>query len=279
VTNAHWLADVARKIDMGAFFPLSKAATYSAMHLSELVVLLFGVLLVAGLVGELAKSPKWKARERCFELMVIIGVSGELFGDGGIFVFSERLQTISDQEVAGLNIEAGVARQNAAEAERSAAEAQRKTAEIQKENLLLRAQIGPRRLSGDQKSKLKKLLESHPTPLAVVSRLLDKESSDFADDFASALDQAHWKSMRISNRISSKYGVSIGIVADERNAPEVKLLSDALTAIGVSHDIVSLTDGEGSMNPHVQSHVLYLLIEQHPPLTGEGSDATRNERR
>ena len=75
---------------------------------------LFGTLLVAGLIGELAKTPKWKARLRTFELMVIWGVSGELVGDGGIFVFSERLQAISDAEVANLNKEAADVRKEAA---------------------------------------------------------------------------------------------------------------------------------------------------------------------
>jgi hypothetical protein len=254
------------------FAPLSKSATFSALHLSELIVLLFGVLLVVGLIGELAKSARWKARVRLFEIMVIVGVAGELFGDGGIFVFSERLQTISDQEVARLNVEAGTARQKAADAEKEAADAQKQAAEIQRENLLLTAQIQPRRLTAAQKSKLRKLLENNPTPIVVVSRLLDKESSDFADDFASALDEAHWKSMRVGNRLSSKYGVSIGTVAEMSNAPQTKLLSDALRAIGVPHDIVTLTIGDASMNPHVESHVLYLLIEQHPPKANQVSN-------
>jgi len=107
---------------MGTFLPLSKSATSSALHISELAVLLFGLLLVVGLIGELSKSEKWKVRLRMFELMVIIGVAGELMGDGGIFVFSERLQAISEAEVARLNVEAGALRQRAAEAELKLAE-------------------------------------------------------------------------------------------------------------------------------------------------------------
>src|SRR4051794_38580251 len=101
---------------MGTLLPLSRSATSSALHISELVVLLFGLLLVVGLIGELAKSAKWKSRLRIFEPFVIVGVAGELIGDGGIFVFSERLQAISDAEVAHLNKEAGDARKEAGKA-------------------------------------------------------------------------------------------------------------------------------------------------------------------
>ncbi len=104
-------------------FSLSKSATSSALHISELTVLLFGLLLVVGLIGELSKSPKWKARLRAFELMVVVGVGGELIGDGGIFVFSERLQAISDADVATLNREAGDARKDAGEANKRAGSA------------------------------------------------------------------------------------------------------------------------------------------------------------
>jgi len=91
---------------------LSRSATVSALHLSELVVLAFGLILVIGLIGEIptedrkGKSRTFRFLYRTFEIMVILGVSGELIGDGGIFVFSEHLQAISDHEVATLNKEA-----------------------------------------------------------------------------------------------------------------------------------------------------------------------------
>ncbi len=87
---------------MGALGSLSKSATSSALDASEISLLAFGLLLVIGLIGESAKSDKWRSRHRLFELMVIIGVAGELLADGGIFVFSKHLQTISDQEIAQL---------------------------------------------------------------------------------------------------------------------------------------------------------------------------------
>jgi hypothetical protein len=71
--------------------------------LPSIFLLLFGVLLVVGLIGEYTKSDRWKKRERMFMMFVIVGVAGELVADGGIFTLSAHLQTLSDLEVARLN--------------------------------------------------------------------------------------------------------------------------------------------------------------------------------
>ncbi len=91
---------------MGTLFPLSKSATSFWLDASEIALLVFGAVLVIGLVGEVAKSDRWRRRLRVFELMVIIGVAGELIADGGIFLFSRHLQTISEAEYSGLNRQA-----------------------------------------------------------------------------------------------------------------------------------------------------------------------------
>ena len=46
-------------------------------------------------------------------MFVIIGVAGELWADGGIFLFSSHLQTIADLEIAALTREAGEANDRA----------------------------------------------------------------------------------------------------------------------------------------------------------------------
>jgi hypothetical protein len=95
---------------MCAPFWLSKSATSTALDASELALLLFGVLLVVGLIGEYAKSERWKKHVRAFEMFVILGVAGELLADGGIFLFSRHLQTIADLEIAALTQKAGDAK-------------------------------------------------------------------------------------------------------------------------------------------------------------------------
>jgi hypothetical protein len=82
---------------------LSKDATSLALNTSEVALLLFGALLVLGLVGEYSESASWKRYIKTFELFVILGVAGELIADGAIFLLSSHLQTLSDVEVARLN--------------------------------------------------------------------------------------------------------------------------------------------------------------------------------
>src|SRR5450432_3305272 len=86
-------------MEMGTFFSLSKSATSIALGTSEIVLLLFGILLTVGLIGEYAKSERWKRHVKTFEMLVISGVAGELLADGGIFLFSSHLQTIADREI------------------------------------------------------------------------------------------------------------------------------------------------------------------------------------
>jgi hypothetical protein len=65
------------------------------------MLLVFGISLVVGLVGEY-KLPFWHPRLELFEMLVLIGCGGELIADGGIFWLSEHLQTIQQTRVVAL---------------------------------------------------------------------------------------------------------------------------------------------------------------------------------
>jgi hypothetical protein len=105
---------------MGYFFALSKSSTSTALNWSELALLVFGIVLVIGLVGEYKTLEPHSRRMKLFEMLVIIGVLGELLGDGGVFLFSNQLQVISDKEIAEAIRSAGDAKLSA-EAAREAA--------------------------------------------------------------------------------------------------------------------------------------------------------------
>src|ERR1035438_4337888 len=90
---------------MGYFFSLSKSAATVGLEVSEWMLLVFGGVLVLGIFGEYKKLPKrllllWPAT--IFEILVMVGVAGELLGDGGVFIFSSHLQSIEDQELSSL---------------------------------------------------------------------------------------------------------------------------------------------------------------------------------
>jgi hypothetical protein len=99
---------------MGNFFSLSKSATNSALNWSEVFLLLCGIILVVGIVGE--ESEKWEVHKKLFVALVIAGVAGELIADGGIFLFSHQLQVISDNEIADALKSAGDAKSSAIDA-------------------------------------------------------------------------------------------------------------------------------------------------------------------
>lgn len=127
---------------MGYFFSLfslSKSATNGALNWSELALLIFGIVLIVGLVGEYRTSDPHSRCMKFFEMLVIIGVLGELVGDGGIFLFSHQLQVISDNEILEANRNAGDAKSSAkaaavaaARANEAAGNAQQKVGEVEK---------------------------------------------------------------------------------------------------------------------------------------------------
>src|SRR5450755_2309957 len=109
---------------------LSKSATEGCLDASELILLICGLILAFGAVGEYLEEhdrlPDWMKWSRkpklVFVWMVALSLVGEFVGDAGVFVFSGHLQSISDNEVAALNKEAGLARKDAGAAiERAAA--------------------------------------------------------------------------------------------------------------------------------------------------------------
>lgn len=120
---------------MGTLFALSKSATSTALDISEIALLLFGIVLTAGLIGEYAKSERWKKHVKIFEMLVIIGVAGELFADGGIFLFSTYLQTIAEQEIADLTKVAGTAKASAEAAASAASRAETAANDLQNQLL------------------------------------------------------------------------------------------------------------------------------------------------
>src|SRR5438034_10605055 len=105
----------------------SKSSAAFWLGMSEWALLVFGALLVVGLIGEYridhGKCPKFKKRKWLFELFVIVGVAGELFGDGGIFLFSGHLQTIADREIEQLRTDNAVLVTMGDNAKKSATEA------------------------------------------------------------------------------------------------------------------------------------------------------------
>jgi hypothetical protein len=184
---------------MGTLFSLSKSATSIALDISEVALLLFGILLVAGLIGEYAKSERWKKHVRVFEMLVIVGVAGELLADGGIFLFSSHLQTIADTEIAGLN--------------NGAAQLRKQAAELEMARVKLEATVLWRRLSKRQQSTLSDNLKPFAGLRVGVSYLNgEAEGLGFANDIATALRAAKWNVLSPREPFTQFGGFGGGII-------------------------------------------------------------------
>ena len=184
------------------------------------------------------------------------------------------------KQVAETNKSAALANERAADAKKTATVAEQGTADalaeqelLRNKNLILESQLlgvrkqsEARRLTGEQKRELIKLLSGGDEGVAIVSPIADGEASDFADDFDSALQAAHWQTLRIRNRITTKFGVSL-VTVEGTVLARTKRLSDALTAVGISHETNTLKTSDTSLqsiSPKFEVGYLYLVIEHKP---------------
>lgn len=268
---------------MAALASLSKSATSAWLGVSEILLLLFGVLLVVGLVGEYRKSlSRWV---KLFEMFVIIGVAGELLADGGIFALSRHLETIANGEIAVLTEQAATANQHAAEANDRAAQAEvlakgfeaqiatagsnaaRANQKAESERLArtqLENKMRPRHLTAEQLAKLASLLEDTPVPISIYSQALDGESGDYADDFTAAFKAAKWQTLGPNqSRMTHDHGIEIGTLG--LGSPIVRLMLEKIQKsfdeIGVSARITQFRPDDQSMAGRFENNVLYLIID------------------
>ena len=105
-----------------------------------------------------------------------------------------------------------------------------------------------------------------PTAIGIVSRLLDPEGSDFADDIASAFSNAHWSPVRQKDWTMSDKGVAIAILEGSANPEGYKAsLLAALASVNISATtkVVALTE-QNTTSAHFQPNVLYLLVGAKP---------------
>ncbi len=96
---------------MGYFFSLSslsKSATETAVNIAELIIIVSGLLLAFGAIGEYLEEhhrlPRWMEWPKLvFIVLVVTSLIGEFLGDAGVFVFSRQLQKIEGTEISDLD--------------------------------------------------------------------------------------------------------------------------------------------------------------------------------
>lgn len=187
---------------MGTLLSLSKFWTEFWLSMSEWGLLVFGLILSVGLVCEYrlehnpppGLKPPSKRRKRLkkvFEMLVIIGVAGEVFSDGGIFGFGSHLQTITERETAAGNERAGNAEKDAGLANERAANAELKVEELRKANDELETKIRPRRITMEQRTNFMALARFIPKiPVKIVIGQEGRDTEVFAKDLRETLTMA-----------------------------------------------------------------------------------------
>jgi hypothetical protein len=268
---------------LGAVTSLSKAATSTLLGVSETLLLLFGVLLVVGLVGEYRGTLKrWV---KVFEMFVIVGVAGELLADGGIFALSRHLETIANREIAALTEQAAVANQHSAEAndraaqaealakgfeaqiviaENGAAQANQKAESERLARTHLENKMKPRHLTTEQQTKLARLLLNEPSPISIYSQMLDGESGDYADDFVAAFKSAKWQTFGPNrSRMTHDQGIEIGTLAPGTPAAKhmIEELQKDFGEVGVTARVTYFSADDQRMAGRFENNVLYLIVD------------------
>jgi hypothetical protein len=145
--------------------------------------------------------------------------------------------------------------------------AQERIEELRNANLKLGAQIAPRRLSGEDSVEVRAVLEAaSPLAIAIVSRLLDSDGNDFADDLAKAFTDSKWKVRRIRNWTQPEKGVAIATAEGTQLDAETEgILNAALDAAGIPHETTVIEKNAfATMSPNVEQRVLYLLVGAKP---------------
>ena len=119
---------------MGYLFSVTKSSTTFGLNASELALLIFGVILVIGLIGEYKVPERDKRLMKVFEMLVIIGVAGELLADGGnIPFFQPTTSNIGQRRIREANDKALDAKSSGMGAETSAGIAEERALSVCKQ--------------------------------------------------------------------------------------------------------------------------------------------------
>jgi|GEM_PF-2407820 len=244
---------------MGTLLSLSQSATVLWLHASEVVLLASGLLLVVGLIGEM-KLPWWHRFFRTFELLVIIGVSGELICDGGIFILTEHLQTASEAEIARITLSAADARLDA------------QTARLETEQL--EVSVAGRRLTRQQEEKIGESLRRFAgRSLFITSYSGDAEAARLGLQIKAALRVARIQTDdNLGRTLAERGGVAFGVQISGPTSER-----DLISAIAESLREQGGIEAEGHLvepKMHIGPAVTGIMVALKPLAKAKQAEAT-----
>jgi len=208
------------------------------------------------------------------QVALLIGAGFILVGTWGAFKAGAAKERFSDARASEMEVVVAKANEGLAQAhveiekQRALTAKATEAAEREKlERLKLEAQLAPRYFTKEQVEKLKAALKPSDAALMIVSRMMDGESRDFADELAEGLREAGWANTARSRMwASSDAGVFVATTQATAAAPEIKVLANALKAAGVDAQVrvIAATDLR-TIPEEFRDRVLYLLVARQPP--------------
>jgi hypothetical protein len=213
--------------EISTFSSLSASDAKWWVHTSELLLIASSILLALGLFGEWSDSESWKQRllYKAAKASVIIGVLGELLGDGGIFAAGDRLQELEE-------IAIGDAITKAAEANGRAGKLEVDAAKLRSENLALEAKISPRKLSSEGTKSLRKVAATlNDRKISLWSYGLDIEGRLLATQIKSAFDAENVPILDSRGAMISSTVPRIGVIVTGEDDELVSALLSALESV------------------------------------------------
>ena len=282
------------------YFWLSKSATTTALDVSEILLLVFGLILTIGALGEYRKFPRLlKASHATFELLVVIGIAGELFADGGVFVFSRHIQSIDDAEVSSLNERlvssnrllaaaqrdvgsavkaAGNANKDAGDAKERAGKLDVQAATLRKQvederirRLSLQERVAWRTISPPEIASIGARLRAHKGVVIAIGTVAgNEEAVSLSEDLASLVRATDWRFLGVQpygNLGVQRFGLRISATPDNQMRSAAEDLTAELNRLGFN-PALSIEKAFDNGMPGI-----YLFVELRPRIVPVRSTA------
>lgn len=244
--------------EISTFSSLSESDAKWWTRTSEILLLVSAGLLTAGLFGEWPDSNSWKKRflYKAAKAAVIIGVMGELLGDGGIFLAGDRVQELQGKEIIASRIEAK-------EAAIRALSAQAALVEV----------LSPRNIDDDAKKRIVDKLKPLGSKLfSFAVTLAMEEGSNLARQLGTLLiKDCEWQMVEVTGAMKYKgikgIGTALGsgvIVSYDPNNADLKKAAETLVAALGDEKIASIAEPQRADNPADHKELIEVAVGTKP---------------
>lgn len=165
-------------------------------------------------------------------------------------------------EAEGFQLKIAQANERAAEANRTAESERLARLQLEKE-------LQPRRLTGNQKEKLRSLVSGDPQQIMFGWCLTGSDDcQDLVNDIGDAFNKAGWKTV-FGSSTRNRRGIQVGFVkgSDERLAAHwVAIIRNAISEVGLASEQTWFDPDDRTLVGGFQKNVLYVIVGQKPAI-------------